>query len=332
MLIKAISFFVFFEAILVQVNGVPLRVLGPQEGSAESVARVKEATAGAHELVTKMEAVHQKATGGDAASLAKVHQAFGTHVDMKGVGDNIQKLKEGKFRMEQAQHPTHLGPGFYDPGKNTVELGSAFHSGNSAEDKKNREGTILHESSHAILGTKDIFDKHGHPTSQGKPMNAGDKVGYKDSHLPEMVHDPKFSQNLHHNADSYRVFGDLCRRELERRAFEEPDLVKRDEILQARAASCALPRHKPTTPAKATGHEKGGKLTAHPGKQLFKGGKKTPSHGAANTHAKTTARSGKVTGGAKPRVAAAFKKAAAHAASKKAPASHARPAVKARRK
>ena len=124
-----------------------------------------------------MEAVHQKATGGDAASLAKVHQAFGTHVDMKGVGDNIQKLKEGKFRMEQAQHPTHLGPGFYDPGKNTVELGSAFHSGNSAEDKKNREGTILHESSHAILGTKDIFDKHGHPTSQGKPMNAGDKVG-----------------------------------------------------------------------------------------------------------------------------------------------------------
>ena len=118
-------------------------------------------------------------------------------------------------------------------------------------------------------------------------------------------------------------------------------VFQRDEILQARAASCALPRHKPTTPAKATGHEKGGKLTAHPGtrgakstggKQLFKGGKKTPSHGAANTHAKTTARSGKVTGGAKPRVAAAFKKAAAHAASKKAPASHARPAVKARRK
>src|SRR5260221_13750346 len=37
---------------------------------------------------------------------------------------------------------------------------------------------------------------------------------------------PTFSQNLHQNADSWRVFGELCRRDLELRAFEEPDLVK----------------------------------------------------------------------------------------------------------
>jgi hypothetical protein len=41
-----------------------------------------------------------------------------------------------------------------------------------------------------------------------------------------MLKDPKFSKNLHQNADSWRVFSDLCRRELERRALEEPDLMK----------------------------------------------------------------------------------------------------------
>jgi hypothetical protein len=41
-----------------------------------------------------------------------------------------------------------------------------------------------------------------------------------------MLNDPKFSKNLHQNADSWRAFGDLCRRELERRALDEPDLMK----------------------------------------------------------------------------------------------------------
>ena len=215
----------------------------------------------------------------------------------------------------------------------------------------------------------------------------------KESHLPEMLHDPKFSQNLHQNADSGRLFSELCQRELERRAFEEPDLMKvsfpyilptcdfsyvfqRDEILQARAASCSLPRQKQTTPAKdsvrkstvgkslfksvkqkpsrgvvktpakTTGHDKGGKLTAHPdprgaktpanarkstgGKSPSKGGKQTPSRGVVKTRAKATANGGKVNGGAKNRAAAAIK-----TASKKSPPSHAKvakPAVKAMRK
>ena len=124
-----------------------------------------------------MEEVHGKAANGDAASLAKVHQAFGDHADLKGVGDNIQKLKDGKFRMEQAKDHNFAGQGYYDPGKKLVGVGSAFHSGNSAEAKASRAGTIIHESSHAILGSKDIFDKHGSPTDHGKPTNPGDKVG-----------------------------------------------------------------------------------------------------------------------------------------------------------
>jgi len=332
MLIKAISLVIFFEALLIQVNGVPLRVLGPQDGSSEEISRVKEATTDANGLVTKMEEVHGKAVNGDAASLSKVHQAFGDHADLNGVGANIQKLKDGKFRMEQAKDSNYAGQGYYDPGKNVVGVGSGFHQGTSADARATRAGTIIHEASHSILGTKDIFDKNGSPTSRGKPTEAGDKVGYKDSHLPEMLHDPKYSKNLHQNADSWRVFGDLCRRQLERRAFEEPDLMKRDEILQARATSCALPPRKPTTPAKATGHDEGGKLTTHLGaktpangrkaigeKSLFKGGKQTSSRGVAKTRAKTTAMGGKVNGGAKTKVAAASKKAAIRTASKKSP-------------
>ena len=69
-----------------------------------------------------------------------------------------------------------------------------------------------------------------------------------------MLHDQKFSKNLHQNADSWRVFGDLCRI-LKRLAFEEPDLMKvsfliffrlvfsyvfqTDELLQAQAVFCA---------------------------------------------------------------------------------------------
>ena len=41
-----------------------------------------------------------------------------------------------------------------------------------------------------------------------------------------MLHIEKFSENLHMNADSWRVFGDVCRSLLERLAFEEPDLMK----------------------------------------------------------------------------------------------------------
>ena len=79
--------------------------------------------------------------------------------------------------MEQARDHTHLGVGYYDPGKNVVELGTAFRTGDEPKDRANRAGMILHEASHSIIGSKDIFNEHGEPTSQGKPTNPGDKVG-----------------------------------------------------------------------------------------------------------------------------------------------------------
>ena len=120
-----------------------------------------------------MEVVYQKAAKGDAASIAEIHKAFGDYANMAGVGANIQLLKDGKFKMEQAKNPDFAGQGYYDPNKKTVELGSAFFTSSPEV----QAGTILHEASHSILGTSDIFDKNGNPTNRAKPTEPGDKVG-----------------------------------------------------------------------------------------------------------------------------------------------------------
>ena len=127
----------------------------------------------ANDLVIKMEAVHQKAVSGDKASLVKIHEAFGDYADISGVGENIQKLKDGKFKMQQAKNANFGGQGYYDPNTGFVELGSAFYTSSP----EMQAGTILHEASHSILGTADIFDKNGKPTSRAKPTEPGDKVG-----------------------------------------------------------------------------------------------------------------------------------------------------------
>ena len=121
-----------------------------------------------------METVHAAAQNGDATAMAKVKGAFGVTPNMKGVGDNIQALKDGKFKMGEAKNPNMLGPGAYNPNSQRVELGSGFHLGTTPEQ---RAGQILHEASHAVIGTKDVFNAQGQPTNQQKATNAGDKTG-----------------------------------------------------------------------------------------------------------------------------------------------------------
>ena len=54
-----------------------------------------------------MEKVHETVNG-DQDSLGKIHQAFRIFSDMKGIGDSIKKLKDGKFSMDDVKHPTYL--------------------------------------------------------------------------------------------------------------------------------------------------------------------------------------------------------------------------------
>jgi hypothetical protein len=154
----------------------------------------------AHSLVEKMETVHSSAQKGDPAALKKVHAAFGNTPDMTAIGTNIKTLKDGKFRMDDAQHPTHIGPGYYDPNTKLVQLGSGFHVGTTPEQ---RAGTILHEASHSVLGTSDIFNKDGKPTSQARIQNPGDKSGCTFSLL-------RRAQDLH--SFSFQTKTVTCRR------------------------------------------------------------------------------------------------------------------------
>jgi hypothetical protein len=137
-------------------------------------------------LVLKMETVHKKAEAGDKESLAKIHGAFGDTPNLTGIKDNIKALKTGKFRMVDAQHPTYTGPGFYDPNTKLVQLGTGFHAGTTPE---YRAGAILHEASHSIIGTSDIFNKNGQPTMQSRIENPGDKSGCTFSFLPRRARD-----------------------------------------------------------------------------------------------------------------------------------------------
>jgi hypothetical protein len=121
-----------------------------------------------------METVHKAAQNGDKAAMDKVHGAFGVTPNMKGIEDNIQALKGGKFKMGDAKHPTMLGPGAYNPNSGRVELGSGFHLGTTPEQ---RAGQVLHEASHAVIGAKDVFDAHGNPTDRQKATATGDKIG-----------------------------------------------------------------------------------------------------------------------------------------------------------
>jgi len=54
-----------------------------------------------------MEKVHETVNG-DQDSLGKIRQAFRITADMKGIGDSIKKLKDGKFSMDDVKHPTYL--------------------------------------------------------------------------------------------------------------------------------------------------------------------------------------------------------------------------------
>lgn len=76
--------------------------------------------------------------------------------------------------MGEAKNPNMIGPGAYNPNTQKVELGSGFHLGTTPEQ---RAGQIMHEASHAVIGTKDVFDASGKPTDRQKATNAGDKTG-----------------------------------------------------------------------------------------------------------------------------------------------------------
>ncbi|KAF8150131.1 hypothetical protein B0H34DRAFT_862781 [Crassisporium funariophilum] len=211
----------------------PLRAL-VGDGAPSDRTRVKNAVDDAHGMVGNMQ---HALDSSNPQSNRHIVKAFGHNANIPAIQHTVDALHNGRIKVPNPD-PTHTGMGYTNMQTGHVGFGSAFHSPYTTD--KERAGTVIHEATHALAGTVDHFSAHS-----GSPHGAGhqrgsDHTGYADSHLDHLKQTN--SHNLHHNADSYRVFAQSCSRSL-RRAFKETDPVKRDYII-ARNPQCTKPAAK----------------------------------------------------------------------------------------
>ncbi|KAF8150241.1 hypothetical protein B0H34DRAFT_180863 [Crassisporium funariophilum] len=211
----------------------PLRAL-VGDGASSDRTRVKNAVDDAHGMVGNMQHVLDSP---NPQSNRHIVKAFGHNANIPAIQHTVDALHNGRIKVPNPD-PIHTGMGHTNMQTGHVGFGSAFHSPSTTD--RERAGTVIHEATHALAGTVDHFSAHsGSPHGAGQQKHT-DHVGYADSHLDHLKQTN--SHNLHHNADSYRVFAESCSRSL-RRAFEETDPFKRDYII-ARNPQCTKPAAK----------------------------------------------------------------------------------------
>jgi len=240
------------------VVSVPLKAL-VGDGSPDNIKRIKEATDVANQQIKNMQGV---LSGPNPASHPAVVKAFGNNANVDEIKKNVNSLETGRIKVPHSDAVAGVTQGATNTASKDVSFGSAFHN----SDAKTRAGTVIHESAHAIHGAVDHFDPSGNPHHQGTQFDKGKaQVGYKDSHLDQLK--AQASHNMHHNADSYRVFGEECpqARELFRRALEESDPVAREYLVRRAGASCAWrPKGPKVANAKADVHSHPANVHSHP--------------------------------------------------------------------
>ncbi|PPQ73233.1 hypothetical protein CVT26_015036 [Gymnopilus dilepis] len=234
--------FTLWAATLKGVVSMPLgAIIG--DGSPENKAKITESLEIANKQIKNMDAVNN---GPNSQAHPAVIKAFGKNANVDAIRANVGRLATEKIKIPHTDPVNGVTQGatrIMPPGqKAEVSFGHVFYGSNAHV----RAGTIIHEAAHAIHGAVDHFDANGNPHPQGSVFDkATAKVGYKDSHLDELKE--KHSENMHHNADSYRVFGEECpeARELFERALEENDLEIRSHLVRRAGKACAYrPRGK----------------------------------------------------------------------------------------
>ncbi|PPQ69169.1 hypothetical protein CVT26_003543 [Gymnopilus dilepis] len=233
-----------WAATLQGVVAIPLRAV-VMDGTPSNVQKIKEATEIANKQVHNMQAV---LNGPNPKAHPAVVKAFGTNANIPEIKANVEKLANGKIVVPSPEPAAGITQGATNVNDKKVTFGSAFFN----SDAKTRAGTVLHEATHAIHGAVDHFDQHGNPHPQGTTFDRTKaQVGYKDSHMEQLK--AQASHNMHHNADSYRVFGEECpeARELFERALEEEDLEIRSHLVRRAGAACA---YRPKGKGKAAHH------------------------------------------------------------------------------
>ncbi|KIM25480.1 hypothetical protein M408DRAFT_211465 [Serendipita vermifera MAFF 305830] len=117
-----------------------------------------------------------------------------------------------------------------------ARFGSTFYTGDRADDKKFRAGTIIHEATHQLAFTGDHVGENDKRIIRGGrplPEKIIENGGYAKDPIPnsDLAMGPRYtdlranSPNMEYNADSYRVFAALCSRSLLKRALKQEDPV-----------------------------------------------------------------------------------------------------------
>ncbi|KAF9483967.1 hypothetical protein BDN70DRAFT_214221 [Pholiota conissans] len=259
--------------------------------------RLDTATTQAHVQVTKMREGFTKYKAGDAKAKALYEASFGKNADANEVDNAIKQLETGKIKAKVATHPFTAGEIAAVPwtknGNQPWTAGDAqfskqFHgSGKNKLNDAGRAGTIIHEATHQLSKTGDDVNKSGKiiRPNDGSSKPSGN-TGYTSNHnfhktVAEVNADTSFTAvrdsapNMHHNAESYAIFGSLCsqpgalrRRDLHlfSRALAEGDddqlmyLARQKKATAAKAG--AKPGHLSKTPSAKAGASriKGGRI------------------------------------------------------------------------
>jgi len=229
-----ITFATFILLVSLQgVVSVPLKALVGDGSPVGNKEKVKEATDIANGQIRNMQAV---LNGPNPQSHPAVVKAFGNNANIPAIKQNVDTLANGKIRVPNSDAIAGLTQGGTNTHTKEIGFGSTFYN----SDAHTRAGTVIHESAHALHGAVDHFDPQGNPHHQGTTFDKGKaQVGYKDSHMEQLK--AQASHNMHHNADSYRVFGEECpqARELFERALIETDPLIQSDLVRRGGASCA---------------------------------------------------------------------------------------------
>jgi len=187
-------------------------------GFQEDSARIDKAVGDAH---TRIEAMHTAINNPTDPIHAKaIEKAFGKTPDMAALRTHVDALRAGHITINNARSGNLDANALAATNTATkhIRMGAAFHD--QLTDQQ-RAGTVIHEASHAILGTKDVWEKDASTNQWTAPegvigQTKGALLGYhRESgfHLPGMHPNKQFKQlraenspQMHMNADSWATF------------------------------------------------------------------------------------------------------------------------------
>jgi hypothetical protein len=188
-------------------------------GYSEDAARIDKAVTDAHSRIDAMHtAIHNPTVPAHAKAIEK---AFGKTPDMEALKTHVDALRNGHIQISNARSgnldPNALAATNTD--SKHIRMGAAFHD--KLTDQQRAE-TVIHEASHAISGTKDVWEKDPKTKQWSAPdlvvgRPEGAILGYhRESsglHLPGQHPNKQFKQlraenspQMHMNADSWATF------------------------------------------------------------------------------------------------------------------------------